>query len=327
MRSLVTGATGFIGYEVARQLAAAEGVRSRLMVSRPERGRLLAQLDAELVLGDLTRPASLARAVAGVDTVIHLGARATFEDIATLRPTIVDGTAALVEAAAAAGVRSFVYASSLLVYGTSATPIGTGTPARPQLDYGRAKLEAEAAVAAVAARSGMQLAVLRLPHVYGARDLLFEQVRGGHLFLPGRGRNLYAHMHVADAARVLIETARQGWTGVAPVADALSTSWRDFVGIIRQHYTRFRVHWIPAWLALGATAAARAALSWRRQPSIMTPGSVIGFNLNLPVEPGLVWNDLGISPRFPTAHEGIPAALDECVAFRWRHPVFDRKGW
>jgi uncharacterized protein YbjT (DUF2867 family) len=72
MRLLVTGETGFIGNEIARQLAAA-GIESRLMVSRPERGMLLAGLDAELVLGDLTRPVNLARAVAGMDAVIHLG--------------------------------------------------------------------------------------------------------------------------------------------------------------------------------------------------------------------------------------------------------------
>jgi len=326
MRPLVTGATGFIGLEVARQLAAA-GVRSRLLVSRPERGRLLAGLGAELVLGDLTQPASLTRAVAGTDTVVHLGARATFEDISTLRPTIVDGSVALAEAAAAAGVRTFVYASSLLVYGSNSTPIGADTPARPRLDYGRAKLEAETALASVAARAPLRLAMLWLPHVYGARDLMFEQIRQGRLFLPGGGRNHYAHMHVADAARLLIETARQGWTGVSPVADDLAATWRDFVGIIRDYYTRFRVYWIPRWLALCATAAARAALSWRRQPSIMTPGSVVGFNLNLPVQAGLVWKDLGISPSYPTVSEGIPAALDECVAFRWRHPVFDAKGW
>jgi len=325
MRLLVTGATGFIGYEVARQLAAAE-IECRLMVSRPERGMLLAGLDAELVQGDLTRPVSLARAVAGMDAVIHLGARATFEDISVLRPTIVDGTVALAEAAASAGVRTFVYASSLLVYGNSPCAISRATPALPQLDYGRAKLEAEAALASAAARSQMRVAALRLPHVYGARDLMFEQIRRGRLLLPGRGHNLYAHLHVADAARVLIETAKQAWTGVSPLADTLSTTWRDFIGVIGDHYSRFRTYWIPSWLALSTTAAMCAGLSRRKRPTIMTPGSVIGFNLNLPVEPGLVWNDLGIAPRYPTVYEGIPAALDECVAFRWRHPVFDRKG-
>jgi len=326
MRFLVTGATGFIGYEVARQLAAA-GARSRLMISRPERGMLLAGLDAELVLGDLTRPVSLPRAVAGMDAVIHLGARATFEDISTLRPTIVDGTLALAEAAASAGVRMFVYASSLLAYGSSPSAISPATPALPQLDYGRAKLEAEAALATVAAHSQLRVAALRLPHVYGARDLMFEQIRRGSLFLPGRGHNLYAHMHVADAARILIETAQQGWTGASPLADTCSTTWRDFIGVIGDHYSRFRTYWIPSWMALSATAAISLALSWRKRPTIMTRGSVVGFNLNLPVEPGLVWKDLGIAPRYPTVNEGIPAALDECVAFRWRHPVFDRKGW
>jgi nucleoside-diphosphate-sugar epimerase len=326
LQPLVTGATGFIGYEVARQLAAA-GTPSRFLVTRPERARLLSGLDANVVLGDLTRPASLARAVAGVDTVIHLGARATFEDLSTLRPSMVNGTIALAEAAAAAGVRTFVYASSLLVYDSSPGPIGTATPTAPRLDYGRAKVEAEAALASIAGRSAMKLAILRLPHVYGARDLMFEQIRRGQLLMPGRGRNRYAHMHVSDAARVMIAAADQGWTGISPVADALSFTWREFEGVIRDHYARFRTYWIPSWMALSATATASAALSRRRRPTIMTPGSVIGFNLNLTVEPGLVWRDLGVSPRYPTAHEGIPAALDECVAFRWRHPIHDAKGW
>jgi len=67
-RVLVTGATGFIGYEVARQLSD-RGFRPRLMVRRPERGDLLSGLDAELIHGDLTRPSSLVRAVQGVDTI------------------------------------------------------------------------------------------------------------------------------------------------------------------------------------------------------------------------------------------------------------------
>ncbi|RPJ09351.1 MAG: NAD-dependent epimerase/dehydratase family protein, partial [Deltaproteobacteria bacterium] len=70
---LVTGATGFIGYEVAKQLAE-KGFKPRLLVRRPLRGMILKSLDAELVQGDLLEARSLRRAVEGIDTVIHLGA-------------------------------------------------------------------------------------------------------------------------------------------------------------------------------------------------------------------------------------------------------------
>ena len=73
-RVLVTGATGFIGYEVAKQLSE-RGIRPRLLVRRPFRGIILKSLDADLVQGDLLEPQSLKRALAGIDTIIHLGGR------------------------------------------------------------------------------------------------------------------------------------------------------------------------------------------------------------------------------------------------------------
>ena len=84
---LVTGATGFIGYEVARQLTQ-KGIKPRLMVRRPLRGFLLKSLNGELMQGDLGQPQSLGRMLQGIDTVIHLGARATFEPYRALRPSI-----------------------------------------------------------------------------------------------------------------------------------------------------------------------------------------------------------------------------------------------
>jgi uronate dehydrogenase len=74
------------------------------MVRRATRASLLSPLDVEPVHGDLLSAPALRRAVEGVDTIIHLAGRATFEPYERLRPTLVDGTARLAHAAADASV-------------------------------------------------------------------------------------------------------------------------------------------------------------------------------------------------------------------------------
>jgi nucleoside-diphosphate-sugar epimerase len=324
-RVLVTGATGFIGYEVARRLCEL-GAKPRLLVRRPLRASIFASLDAELIQGDLGSPKSLVRAVDGIDTIIHLGARAIFEEYSLVRPTIVDGSIALMRAAIDAGVRCFVFSSSLLVYGNQVEPIDRHTPAESRLGYGRAKLEAECALSEMAAQAGMDLAVLRLPHVYGARDLMFNQIRQGRVFMPGKGRNAFAHMHVVDAARVLLAVAEQGWTGTSPVADELAADWNDFFAVVKEYYPRLRHAGVPSWTALMGTYLWTPVRRLSRYPSLHTPDAVRGWNLNVPVKRGVLWEDLSMAPEYPSIHQGIPAVLDESIGFRWIHPVADRVG-
>ena len=134
---LITGATGFIGIEVSRQLAA-RGAVPRLMVRRPIRGLMLRNLDAEIMQADIRSPKSLDRILEGIDAVIHLGARAAFEPYPKLYPSIVRGSLNLMRAAIKARIRTFVYGGSLLVYGDSSRPIDQNTPPRPMSGYGRA---------------------------------------------------------------------------------------------------------------------------------------------------------------------------------------------
>jgi nucleoside-diphosphate-sugar epimerase len=227
-------------------------------------------------------------------------------------------------AAARAGVKQFVHASSLLVYEEQKSPIDRDTPATSKLGYGRAKREAEAALTELAAAASMSLAIVRLAHVYGARDLMFEQVRRGRVIMPGNGRNEFAHLHVSDAARVLIRAAERGWHGVLAVADDQPASWREFFAEVRKYYPRFREIGVPQWIAALGTHMLTPFRRLRGSPSLHTPQAVAGWNLNLAVKPRLLWNELELEPEFPTIYQGIPAALDECIAFRWVHPIRDR---
>ncbi len=320
MRVLVTGATGFIGLEVVRRLSSLD-LRPRVMVRRITRAPLLGRLDVEPIHGDLLSDDALRRAVDGIDVVIHLGGRATFESYDRLRPTLVDGTARLAHWAAEAGVGHIVFGSSLFVHDGSG-PIGDETSPDPVLAYGQVKLAAETALAEVAAAGGPTVASIRLPHVYGPQSVLFGLIRRRVVVFPGRGDNPFAQLHVDDAARLLVEAGLRRWSGTAPVADDHTVTWNEFFDVLCAHAPRTRVVRVPARLATGAAVVAGPLLG-RLGPTLVSADTVRGWNLPLPVTTRKLWTGLGLEPAFPSVLDGIPATLDSSVAFRWRHPVFD----
>ena len=109
--ALVTGASGFLGWHVARVLSE-RGLRVRAMARRPES---VQGLDAEVVTGDLRDAASLERAVAGCGLVFHVAAdyRLWVKNPDEMYEANVGGTKALLAAAERAGVERFVYTSTV----------------------------------------------------------------------------------------------------------------------------------------------------------------------------------------------------------------------
>lgn len=320
---LVTGATGFIGIEVSRQLAE-QGLRPRLMVRRPLRGIMLKNLEARIVQADLRSYASLQRALHGIDTVIHLGARAAFEPYPRLYPSIVKGSLHLMHAAVEAGVDTFVFGGSLLVYGDSSEAIGQSTRPSPASGYGQAKLEAELRMQKMADESGLCFVSLRLPHVYGAHSLLFDQVRHGKVFFPGRGDNRFAHLHVVDAARALIQAAVNRKSGIRVVADEQSCTWNDYFETIQTYYPRLRIVHFPRGLSYMGTRLLDGLYGLMARTNPYPSGAISCWNLRLPVVAGTLRQAVELSPAYPTIHDGIPAVLDDSISFYWLPSNLDR---
>jgi nucleoside-diphosphate-sugar epimerase len=321
---LVTGGTGFIGIELVRRLCEM-GLRPRVLVRRPHRAALLTALDVELVAGDLASNETLARTVEGIDTVFHLGGRASFESYRRLAPTLVDGTERLGRTAAAAGVRHFVFASSLFVYGDQSMPIGATTPADPQIGYGVAKLEAETRLGAIADTTDMTISCVRLPHVYGPQSILFDQVRRGIAVFPGEMANRCGQLHVEDSAAVLLAAGEQRWAGTSAVADDEVVTWREFFDVVSAYDPRVRLIALPKWLSYAGAAVLEPVFSRARRPTLYTKDTVTGFNLDVPVAPRLLASDLGVDLAYPSVRTGIPAVFDGYLRYRWRHPIMDRR--
>lgn len=172
MRVLVTGATGFVASALIPMLAC-RGHHVRAAVRRP--GPL--PVPDTAAVGDIGPETDWARALDGVDAVVHLAARVhqteePGESAAALdlhRRVNREGTRRLAEAAAAAGVRRMVLVSTIkaVTENGAEDAVTDETPPRPSSPYGISKLEAEQALEAVAARTGLEQVVVRPPLVYG----------------------------------------------------------------------------------------------------------------------------------------------------------------
>ncbi len=165
---LVTGADGFVGSALCEALAA-----STCRVRRAVRVARTGLTDA-VATGDIGPDTDWRSALEGVNSVVHLAARThvlreTASDaLAEYRRINVAGTRQLAQQAARAGVRRLVFMSSIKVNGEATERQFTERDVpRPEDDYGRSKWETEQALARVAADTGLEVAVLRPPLIYG----------------------------------------------------------------------------------------------------------------------------------------------------------------
>lgn len=242
-RFLVTGATGFLGGHCLAEVAR-RGWAARALARRRPTATLPG--DPEVVEGELGDPPRLAAAVEGVTDVIHLAARVhrmqddAEDPLAAFRRTNVEGTRRLVEAAAAAGVRRILLASTVKAIGEETEgEFDERSPCRPSSPYGISKLEAEDLLLGLAETHGLHAVVLRLPMVYGPGNKgnvlrLLDAAAAGRRLPFGRIENrrsmAYAANVVAAALAALDSDRSRGQ--VYLVADAEPYSTRELYAAI-----------------------------------------------------------------------------------------------
>ena len=253
--ALVTGATGFIGGVLSRRLVGA-GVRVRGLMRSPKPGPWSDMVTAALGKNDIEVPTAT-----GVDTVFHLAAKTHAlsqlgqDDEAYYRVNV-EGTRSLLAAAAKAGVRRFVFFSSVKAAGEGGEYCIDESSEQPALSaYGRSKRKAEQLVLEVGRREGMHCTVLRLPLVYGPSKrgnlsrMLSAVARDRFPPLPEFG-NRRSLVHVEDAVDAAILAARSerasGQTYI--VTDGRAYSTKEIYELMCKHLGKTVPSWyVPMW--------------------------------------------------------------------------------
>jgi len=194
---LITGANGFIGRNLCTFLKE-KGYFVRGAVRNNVRD--VSGVDEYVQVGDINESTDWQQALAGVDTVINLAARVHIMNdpeanpIDVFRKVNVLGIERLARMAAKAGVKRFIFISSVKVNGEGALrPYTEKDIPEPQDAYGVSKREAEDLLAYIAAETGLQMVILRLPLVYGpgvkANFKNLIKIAGAGLPLPFKGIN------------------------------------------------------------------------------------------------------------------------------------------
>jgi nucleoside-diphosphate-sugar epimerase len=279
MKTLITGATGFIGARLAlhcqRQGMDVLALGRRQNPVERERAADLEAQGVRLEETPVEDRDGLRAAMARVDVVFHLAAAQHEANVpdAYFERINVEGTRNVFEAAAAAGVARVVHGSTIGVYGwRPGETVGNDSPLEPDNIYGITKLAGEEVARSFAAR--VPFAIARISETYGPGDgRLLKLFRGAEKnlgLLIGPGRNLHHLVYVDDLIQGLLALAREEGAigGTFVLAGARPVTTRALLeGVARALGHEPRILRVPLAPLLGVAAL----MEWTLRPLGVQP--------------------------------------------------------
>ncbi|HWE62838.1 MAG TPA: NAD-dependent epimerase/dehydratase family protein [Chloroflexota bacterium] len=314
MRVLVTGASGYTGARLVERLIV-EGHNVRALVRNPKRAAPLRVLGARVVIGDVTKRASIAGIAANIDVVYHL-VGGLGGGTAAMRQVMVDGTRNLVDQCQAhagehGSLRSFIFTSNAVVYGPGGGAVlNEDSPCQPTFPLGRLNLLAEQELRRAETEHNLPVTILRLGAIYGPGRLSSALIREGRFRIIGNGRSWISRIHIDDLLDVLSALGHAPRPGrLYCLADeepcAVDDYYRhlaDLLGVAPPRHT-------PAWYAW-LRGRGRYALARLRGRPPFVDANVIGlFTTDLRLDTARLRTDLDHHLRYPSYRVGLPAAL------------------
>lgn len=245
MKVFVTGATGFIGGEVVRQLCE-RGDEVACLVRNPKKGAALRELGCELVAGDLSDERAIRKGMEGCDAVIHAAAVYEVGIPASQRPAMkeanVGGTERVLSAALEAKIQRVVYVSTVGVFGNTHGRIVDESYEHPAKEFTSAYEQTKWEAHQVAKRligEGLPCVIVQPGGVYGPGDTssvgqLLNQFLGGKMPLMPFPELGICLSHVEDIAAGILLALDKGKPGEAYVLSGPATTMREAIDVVAE---------------------------------------------------------------------------------------------
>lgn len=283
---LVTGAAGFLGSEIVKQLSD-EGMDFKCLVRTPGSESRIQPFSQEVHYGDLLNPKSLPYVLDGVDTVINTAGTLPFGDNSEgYRKKNVGSAVNLVEAGEHAGIKKLVHISAV------------GATENNSNAFLRSKYLSENVVT----RSSNSFTILRIPHVFGPRDTFTNYCAALLKIFPfkliyGDPESMLQPIHVSDAANCIIKSAiNEEMSGkTLDLVGPESISHVDLFTTIRNRFSRNRLPYSPVMEVPDWAAKIFASLWSDYSPLSFSFGEYLTSNMTS--KNGVVENLFGFQPR------------------------------
>lgn len=250
MNVLLTGATGFVGGHILRYLTKNDlkmSVLGRTVPSGlPKESFFCAVIDDT---------ANYSSALKNVDVIVHSAARAhimndqSLDPLEEFRKVNTKGTMNLAKQASEAGVKRFIFISSVKVNGeatSSKTPFTSSDPRLPEDAYGRSKSEAEEALLSLAFSSSMEVVIIRPPLVYGpgVKANFLSLLKMAYLPIPlpfgnikKNKRSFVSVFNLADLVKVCL-THKNAANKVIMVSDGKDVSTSELFSLLKAAFRK-----------------------------------------------------------------------------------------
>ncbi len=322
MNIFVTGATGYVGNNLANRLAG-EGHVVHALCRSVNKKSLLNHPNIKIFEGDITDAASVEKAMQGCEQVYHLAAyaRVWAKDASVFYKLNVEGTKHVLEAAKSLGIKNIVFTSTGGVLGPS-----NGRPVKEDdarfgnvfNEYEETKTQAEELCKEYCNKYNMRIVTVNPPRIYGpgiesesnaVTRLVKLYLKGKWKILPGDGKRMGSYVHVDDIVNGHVLAMEKGRSGERYILSGVNASYTEFFAVLTKvSGKKATLYPFPVWLMIIAGYSIMGYSKITGNPPLLTPKWIKKYLYDWSLSCEKAQRELGYTYR--SLEEGLQQTVD-----------------